>query len=122
MRSQVKDAQPSFETVALPVALRKKMGVTAMKIFAQMCWWARRSPDKLIHYSMSLPVAAAVIGMPKVEHIEPNVAVAKAFKPLPAARNEEDVRRPFGEEQSRPGYLLPRSPGRVNRAVRNRNI
>jgi hypothetical protein len=27
--------QPSFETVALPVALRKKMGVTAMKIFAQ---------------------------------------------------------------------------------------
>ena len=34
MRGQVKDAQPSFETVALPVALRKKMGVTAMKIFA----------------------------------------------------------------------------------------
>jgi len=32
---------------------------------------------------MSLPVAATVIGMPKVEHIEQNVAIAKAFKPLP---------------------------------------
>jgi hypothetical protein len=31
---------------------------------------------------MSLPVAATVIGMPKMEHIEQNVAVAKAFKPL----------------------------------------
>jgi hypothetical protein len=28
-------------------------------------------------------VAATVIGMPKVEHIEHNVAAAKAFKPLP---------------------------------------
>jgi aryl-alcohol dehydrogenase-like predicted oxidoreductase len=33
---------------------------------------------------MSLPVAATVIGMPKVEHIEQNVAVAKGFKPLTA--------------------------------------
>jgi hypothetical protein len=32
---------------------------------------------------MSLPVAATVIGMPKVEHIEHNVAAAKAFQPLP---------------------------------------
>lgn len=83
MRSQVKGAEPSFETVALPVALRKKMGVTAMKIFAQDVLVGQASPDKLIHYSMSLPVAAAVIGMPKVEHIEQNVAAAKAFKPLP---------------------------------------
>jgi predicted aldo/keto reductase-like oxidoreductase len=83
-RAQVKDANPCFETVALPVALRKKMGVTAMKIFAQDALVGQATPDKLIHYSMSLPVAATVIGMPKVEHIEQNVAVAKAFKPLPA--------------------------------------
>jgi len=82
MRSQVKDASPSFETVALPVALRKKMGITAMKIFAQDALVGQASADKLIHYSMSLPVAATVIGMPKVEHIESNVAAAKAFKPL----------------------------------------
>ena len=42
---------------------------------------------------MSLPVAATVIGMPKVEHIESNVAAAKAFKPLPA----EEMKRMSGE-------------------------
>ncbi len=35
MRGQEKGIKSSFETVALPVALKKKMGVTAMKIFAQ---------------------------------------------------------------------------------------
>ena len=63
MRSQEKGALPSFETVALPVAVRKKMGVTAMKIFAADVLVGQASPDKLIHYSMSLPVAATVIGM-----------------------------------------------------------
>jgi len=69
MRSQEKTAQPSFETVALPVALRKKMGVTAMKIFAADVLVGQAPNDRLIRYSMSLPVAATVIGMPKVEHI-----------------------------------------------------
>jgi predicted aldo/keto reductase-like oxidoreductase len=32
---------------------------------------------------MSLPVATAVVGMPKVEHIDENVRLAKAFEPLP---------------------------------------
>ncbi len=84
MRAQVEDAKPSFETVALPVALRKKMGITAMKIFAQDAIAGQASPEKLIRYSMSLPVAATVIGMPKVAHIESNVAITKAFQPLPA--------------------------------------
>jgi predicted aldo/keto reductase-like oxidoreductase len=83
-RAQVKDSTPCFETLALPVALRKKMGVTAMKIFAQDALVGQAAAEKLIHYSMSLPVAATVIGMPKVEHIERNVAAAKAFHPLPA--------------------------------------
>src|SRR5262245_20163041 len=84
LRGQVKGAEGSFEITALPIALRKKMGVTAMKIFAQDALVGQASADKLIQYSMSLPVAAAVIGMPRVEHIEQNIAVAKAFKPMPA--------------------------------------
>jgi predicted aldo/keto reductase-like oxidoreductase len=84
LRGQVKGAEGSFETTALPVALKKNMGVTAMKIFAQDALVGQASAEKLIHYSMSLPVASAVIGMPKVEHIQQNVAAAKAFKPLPA--------------------------------------
>lgn len=84
LRGQEKGAPGSFEQTALPVALRKNMGITAMKIFAQDALVGQASAEKLIHYSMSLPVASAVIGMPKLEHIEQNIAAAKAFKPLPA--------------------------------------
>ena len=85
MRGQVKGVKSSFETTALPVALHKKMGVTAMKIFAQDAIVGQAPVEKLIRYSMSLPVAAAVIGMPKPEFLEQNVQVAKAFKPMPAS-------------------------------------
>ena len=74
----------SFENIALPAALKKKMGVTAMKIFGQEKLSNAAAPEELIRYTMSLPVAAAVIGMPKLEHIERNIAVAKGFKPMPA--------------------------------------
>jgi len=82
LRTQVKDSTSSFETTALPVALRKKMGVTAMKIFAQDALKGQAVPEKLIQYSMSLPVAATVIGMPKPEYLEHNVETAKAFQPM----------------------------------------
>jgi predicted aldo/keto reductase-like oxidoreductase len=93
LRGQVKGAEGSFETTALPIALRKKMGITAMKIFAQDALVGQASAEKLVHYSMSLPVAATVIGMPKREHIEENVTVAKAFRPLPA----DEMKRMSGE-------------------------
>ena len=73
----------SFESLALPVANRKKMGVIAMKVFAQEGLNGKAPVDKLIRYSMSLPVTAAVLGMPKVEYIAQNIGVAKAFKPMP---------------------------------------
>jgi predicted aldo/keto reductase-like oxidoreductase len=75
--------QTSFEAVALPVANRKKMGVIAMKVFAQEALLAGAPPEKLLYYSMSLPVTTAVVGMPKLEHIDENVRLAKAFQPMP---------------------------------------
>jgi predicted aldo/keto reductase-like oxidoreductase len=74
--------QQSFETVALPVARQKNMGVIAMKIFAQDGLVDKAPVEKLIRYSLSLPVSAVVIGMPKVELIEQNVAFAKDFQKL----------------------------------------
>lgn len=79
----------SFETVALPVAKRKNMGVLAMKIFAQDALTADASVEKLLYYTWSLPVTAAVVGMPKIEQIERNVQLAKAFKPLPKSEMRE---------------------------------
>jgi hypothetical protein len=80
----------SFEEVALPVARQKKMGVIAMKIFAQEARVGQAPPEKLLYYSLSLPgVTLAVAGMPKFEFIDQNVALAKAFKPLPAGEMQQ---------------------------------
>jgi predicted aldo/keto reductase-like oxidoreductase len=79
----------SFQSIALPVAQRKNMGVIAMKVCAQEKLLGKAPFEKLLLYSMSLPVASAVVGMPKVEHLETNVEVARSFKPLPAAEMEE---------------------------------
>ncbi len=75
----------SFESLALPVAKRKKMGVIAMKIFAQDKIAGQAPPDALLRYVLSLPVTAAVVGMPRLEHIEQNIEVARTFKPMPEA-------------------------------------
>jgi predicted aldo/keto reductase-like oxidoreductase len=72
----------SFETLALPVANRKQMGVIAMKIFAQEQIVGKAPVKDLIRYSLSLPVTACVLGMPKLEFIEENLSVAKAFRPM----------------------------------------
>ncbi len=74
-----------FETVALPVAVRKNMGIIAMKVFAQEGLVGAATPEQLLRYSLSLPVTAAVAGMPKMEFIDENIAIAKAFRPMPAA-------------------------------------
>jgi predicted aldo/keto reductase-like oxidoreductase len=71
-----------FEAVAMPVALKKKMGLTAMKVFAQEKLLGQAPPEILVRYAMSLPVAAATIGMPELAHIDFNISVAKNFKPL----------------------------------------
>ena len=77
--------KPSFETMALPVAVHKKMGILGMKVFAQEALVGQADPEKLLYYTLSLPVTAAVVGMPKPEHIDDNIRLAKAFKPLPAS-------------------------------------
>src|SRR5262249_54155098 len=103
-RGQVAGAQSSFETTALPVALGKKMGVTAMKIFAQDAIVGQAPVEKLIRYSLSLPVAAAVIGMPKPQHLEQNAEVAKAFQPLPP----DEMKRMSGELSTKNKLALDR--------------
>jgi len=75
---------PSFETLALPVANRKGLGVIAMKVFAQEKLLGKAPVEKLLQYSLSLPVATCVLGMPQLEHIDRNVQVARSFRPLPA--------------------------------------
>jgi len=79
----------SFQQLALPVANRKKMGVIAMKVMAQDALIGQATPEKLLKYSLTLPVAACVVGMPKLEHIDENIRLAKAFKPMTQSEMHE---------------------------------
>ncbi len=75
-----------FEELALPEAKKKNLGVIAMKVSGQEFLLGngtgKTDIDSLLHYSMSLPVSTAVVGMPKLEMLEHNVAVARNFSPM----------------------------------------
>jgi predicted aldo/keto reductase-like oxidoreductase len=74
-----------FEELALPVAVRKKMGVIAMKVFGQDQITDAAPIEKLLAYALSLPVSLASLGMPKPEFIRRNIELARAFAPMPDA-------------------------------------
>lgn len=75
-----------FEELALPEAKKKNLGVIAMKVSGQEFLLGngagKTNIDSLLHYSMSLPVSAAVVGMPKLEMLQHNIAVARNFSPM----------------------------------------
>ena len=79
--------QDSFEAVALPVALRKGMGVIAMKVTGQESLVGtgegKAGVDRLLQYAWSLPVATAVVGMPTLKFVQENAAIARSFEPMP---------------------------------------
>jgi aryl-alcohol dehydrogenase-like predicted oxidoreductase len=82
-----------FEEQALPAARKKNLGVIAMKVtgqdFLSGTGEGKAAMDSLLRYSMGLPVATAVVGMPRMEYIDHNVEVARAFKPLDPAEAEK---------------------------------
>jgi hypothetical protein len=75
-----------FEKTALVAANKKGLGVIAMKVYGQEFLigteGGRTDAATLLHFAMSLPVAAAVAGMPRVEMLERNVELACNFTPL----------------------------------------
>jgi uncharacterized protein len=76
----------SFEKVALPVARKKNLGILAMKVMGQEDLLGngpgKSTADKLLQYSLSLPVAAAVVGMPNHAMVRQNAEWARNFQPM----------------------------------------
>jgi hypothetical protein len=80
-----------FEELALPAARKKNLGIILMKVTGQdkLLVDGGAEVQALLRYAWSLPISAAVCGMPKLEHLEANVATARAFRePMPAAEVE----------------------------------
>jgi aryl-alcohol dehydrogenase-like predicted oxidoreductase len=75
-----------FEELALPAARKKDLGILLMKVTGQerLLGAQGADPAALLRYAWTLPVAAVVCGMPKLEHLDANVASARGFTPMPA--------------------------------------
>jgi len=82
-----------FEELALPAAKKKNLGVILMKVTAQEkllgAGAGKTGIEPLIRYALSLPVSAAVIGMPKLQFVDQNVMIAKSFKPMNASEMDQ---------------------------------
>jgi len=82
-----------FEDLALPAALKKKMGVVAMKFSAQEKLLGegkgKAKAEALLRYALSLPVAAVNVGMPKLEMLKQNIELAKNVKPMSAQESKQ---------------------------------
>ena len=87
----------SFEEVALPVAVRKKLGIVAMKVTAQEgligADASKAGAAQLIRYAMSLPVSVVTVGMPKLEFVRQNTELARSFRPMSGAERQDLSRR-----------------------------
>lgn len=99
-------ARNSFETAALPVARRKNMGVIAMKVFAQEKLVGKAPADRLVRYSLSLPVTAVVIGMPDLSLVDSNLTIAKGFQPMPRPEMDAFARELSGEKAELDRFFL----------------
>lgn len=77
----------SFESITLPAAQKKGLGVIAMKVTGRDAL-VGATPEKagaleLIRYAISLPVAIAVVGMASAPHLRQNAELARTFQPMP---------------------------------------
>src|SRR5262245_58669412 len=82
-----------FEELALPAAKKKNLGVILMKVTAQEkllgAGAGKADIERLIRYALSLPVSTAVIGMPKLQVVDQNIAIARSFKPMNAGEMDQ---------------------------------
>jgi aryl-alcohol dehydrogenase-like predicted oxidoreductase len=82
----------NFEVATLPAARAKNLGVIAMKVTGQEFLLGvdtgKTDIDSLLRYSLSLPVTTAVVGMPRQEFLDHNIATARTFTPLADADME----------------------------------
>jgi predicted aldo/keto reductase-like oxidoreductase len=70
-------------------AMKTSFETIAMKIYAQEGLAGEAPAEKLLYYSLSLPVSLAVVGMPSLDFIEQNVQLARSFKPLPKSEMQQ---------------------------------
>lgn len=74
----------SFRNTIVPVLEKRGIGVIAMKTTASgfVLQANAASVEECLNYAWSQPVATVVSGMKTIEHLDANVALARAFSPM----------------------------------------
>src|SRR5262245_37248545 len=72
----------SFEQKVLPVAVQKGLAIQGMKVFGSAALLRLLHVSECLHYTLSLPVHAAVVGCSSTGHWEDNARALENFKPL----------------------------------------
>lgn len=79
----------SFEQQVLPEVNRRGMAVIGMKSLSGNADAVKKgivTPQEALRYAMSLPVVTTVSGIPSLEVLRQNLAVARGFKPMAVAQ------------------------------------
>lgn len=80
-------SSPSFETITLPAAQKKNMGIIAMKTLGYGHLLGsppeKADPQTLMRYAWSLPIASSMVGMTSLEEVEQNARWASTFREMP---------------------------------------
>jgi aryl-alcohol dehydrogenase-like predicted oxidoreductase len=122
---------PDFEVEVLPTAQEKGVGVIAMKTVGHGYFlpanatvpdrieqygppkdafqrWDRPTPREYIHYALSLPIAAATVGVDSYFTLDGVVAAAQDFVPIDAQKKASITER--AQVFATTGYWVPREP------------
>jgi aryl-alcohol dehydrogenase-like predicted oxidoreductase len=75
----------SFEKTALPAAVKRQLGIFAIKVFGNAFLLRTFSVGDCLRYTLSLPITAAPLGFCTIGQLEDDVRVAQSFKPLSEA-------------------------------------
>ena len=75
----------SFEQIVLPEAVKRGIAVLGMKSMGGTAWAVKRgvvTPQEMLGYAMSLPVAVTISGMESLDVLHQNLQVAGGFEPM----------------------------------------
>jgi predicted aldo/keto reductase-like oxidoreductase len=75
----------SFETLVLPEAVKRGLGIQGMKSLANAKLMQRMSAGQCLRYVLSLPIHCLAVGCTTLGQIEDDVRIASAFQPFSEA-------------------------------------
>jgi len=99
-----------FEEKLLPLAVEKKLGIIGMKVPARGRIFTAyddsgkglSTMQQALGYTLTLPIATAIVGVDSVSQLEENARIARAFEPLgkQEMRRLADLTAPVGQRAS----------------------